>query len=493
MRVYCARCKLGDYRGEQCLVCRLPFRFRCRHCATFLTADGECACVVDCRQCKLRHSRHQACQPPRAFGELLSSSSTRAQWQGPATIGLGHHQSVLEVSPLEIPPLKLADEPAAIATCSFNFRYHANYGMGALKYDPVGCSAVLDERACGRLRELRGWREVSLQYCLLSAPECMDFSHKILAVPSVGCPKALALPSLLNRLLWVKGAKKRPTVLVVHESEMTVYERSLGKQLAACGVGLVAWSCQQPVVGFGVSRLAAQETVCLFPEARGNVVLCDVNVIDNPRVASGYETDEEGGEPFKKVNRSTSLYASAGMGTGIATKKWDAKKSVFEGTGASSGGRGRPIEQVVIVGDEMLYDPCFITSSEDADLTASIVFEENAVRARPRLSSTTLKARAPIEKVDFNEFGYECNAYMELRAHYLRKLNHEDGVVIAYNKDHATTTLTVGALAEFIAASIAAESVKKGKKEVKLDPVVLRSLIIEKILLQYKTQFLYKL
>ncbi|MBL6986355.1 MAG: hypothetical protein ISR72_04775 [Methylobacter sp.] len=372
-------------------------------------------------------------------------------------------------------PPTLSQSASPIATCSFNYRYHNNGGQGALKYDPVSCSVIHDVEACHTLRQLRGSETVSFTFFPMLLPLCTQFDRKILAVPSIGCPSFLQNTIVVNRLLWAVEARKRPTVLVVHSSEASAYLTMLGDVLERVGVGLVAWCCREPVLGFGVSRLAAQQYASTLGE-RGDIVLCDVNVVAHEKIASGYDTDNESSFTVK----GTCLYTGAGSGSGIPMFKYVDKQGLVP-TKAAKGGPTRPIEQVVTVGDEMLYDPCFITSSEDADLTASLLFEESLMRlGRSRLSAKTFKyPRAEIQKLNLGH--NTCLSYTRIRDGYLRTLAHEDDVLINYRRRGQVRKMTVGALAKDIASNL------------KLDPVMIRSLIIEKILLTFKSKYIYTL
>jgi hypothetical protein len=238
-------------------------------------------------------------------------------------------------------------------------------------------------------------------------------------------------------------------------------------KMEACGVGIVAWRSTPAVYGFGVSRLAAQQLGQDWGE-RSEVVMCDVNVANLNKVESGYESDRE--EKTRKAVRSTTLYMSAGQGAGTPRRTWDdgsLKKRRAEG------GKGRPLEQVVTVGDELLYDPCFITSSEDGDMTAGFLDEENRMRQRGSVSSSSFRGTPQIEKVDLGTV-YLADAYGKARDAYLKSLDWEDQVLIVYRQDDEERTVTVGALAAEFAT----------KHGLKADHI--RSLIIEKILLQHK-------
>lgn len=369
-----------------------------------------------------------------------------------------------------VEPGLLAELEEPIAVCSFNYRYHKFNGVGALKYDPVSCSKVTDLNACQLLLSLRGNYRLRVKLKPLILPACIEIDKKVVAVPSVGCPKALQVEDILSHLLWANGARKRTTILVVHESEEKIYYQKLKNLLIKYGVGLVSWSCKEPVLGFAVSRLAAQQSASIIGTRRC-AVLCDANVMHSKRIMDGYDSDVEKKFPVKSPSMR---YTGAGLGTGVPLKQYDGGE--FTPTKAAVGGMGRPIEQVVTISETTFYDPCFITSSEDADLTEEFLFEENLCRLRGQASKKTFVKNGLIEKLDINKFGFETNNYMQLRHDYLSSLNYEDNIPILYSKDKKLTPMTVGKLAYEIATTH------------RLDPVIIRSLIIEKILLQYKNQ-----
>lgn len=492
MNVYCSDCKLGDFKGSQCLVCKTPFQYRCAYCGTYLTDAGRCLCVRRCKKCDKEHSSRKLCD---FFTHSGFGKSKTEEWCVSLTIGLGYppiNKSLL-APPIQYPTFPfLISRDNPIAKCSFQVRYHKNKGQGALKYDPVICSRIHDEASCMRLRELRGWGQLSFHFCLALSPKCPDFNRKIMVVPSVGCPNVLSKNSFVKRFLWATEAKTRPVVLLVHESEVGVYVKNVSGVLAEFGVGIVVWRCTSPVLGFGISRLAAQQCRCLFSDSRFDVILCDVNVaasseipkpkkklslIPSKTVDMGYTSDDEDFTGWK--NSTTFVYMSSGFGTGIPTLEFEGETMPLKKTKAAKGGEGRPVEQVVVVGDdELLYDPCFITSSEDADMTAGVEYELSFIPSKVS-ERLTLKSDSRIDKVDIAPYGNYTNAYMELRNLYLQSLRHEDATVIEYYEKEKTCNVTVGELAGKIA------------KAYGLDRVVIRSLIIEKILLEYKVRHLY--
>jgi hypothetical protein len=354
-----------------------------------------------------------------------------------------------------------------VAVCSYVFRYHDNDGKGAMKYQPVSCSKILLPDHCDELRRRRGHGAIQFHFEMKLEPGCKNHERKVMTVPTIGCPGMLTQLDFCKSLLWAAHASERPTVLVVHADEADVYMQLVRDKMEACGVGIVAWRSTPAVYGFGVSRLAAQQLGQYWGE-RSEVVMCDVNVANLNKLESGYESDRE--DKVRKAVRSTTLYMSAGQGAGTPSRAWEEgglKKRRAEG------GKGRPLEQVVTVGDELLYDPCFITSSEDGDMTAGFLDEENRMRQKGAVSSSSFRGTPKIEKVELGPV-YLADAYGKARDAYLKSLDWEDRVLIVYREDKKERTVTVGALAAEFAETHG------------LNADHIRSLIIEKILLQHK-------
>ncbi|WP_085611926.1 MULTISPECIES: hypothetical protein [unclassified Pseudomonas] len=383
-------------------------------------------------------------------------------------------------------PAKLSDfkKGDAVAYCSFVYRYHDNGGKGAMKYQPVGCSNIYLPAQCEELRQRRGRAKVKFKFEMLLKPGCNDVHRKVMAVPTIGCPALLKDINFCRALLWAAHAEERPTFLVVHGAEAKCYMDNVGDVMEKLNVGIVSWTCDQPIAGFGVSRLAAQQAGLHYSH-RGIVVMSDVNVVNTGNLQSGYETDREDKLPFK----STYRYSSMGSGSGVPVYKWrdpvvadevedGAQVGMMVEAKKSEGGGGRPLEQVIMISDELMYDPCFITSSEDSDVTATFVAEERSWRSRGRIDHKTFRVKSrTIEKVDMGNV-FLTQAYGKLRDDYLATLTWEDDVKIEYYEDEKIRTTTVGTLA------------KEFADKHKISALHIRSLIIEKILLKYKEQAL---
>jgi hypothetical protein len=413
---------------------------------------------------------------------------------------------------------------APVADCSYVLYFNKYKGRGAMKYSPVDCNRVLDLASCEYLRALRGYGKIQFNFEMILSSGCTAFDRKILTVPSIGCPKLLANKKFCEQLLWAANARERPTYLVVHAMEAEVYLYRLGGLLAELGVGIITWSCEQPVLGFGVSRLAAQEIGLSYGRRRSKMVMSDVNVTAMNNLKDGYASDKEG--TVTKDVKSQSLYLAAGLGSGVPLVAWTGE--ALKKNSNKQGEDGRPLEQVVTVGDWLQYDPCFIASSEDADMTQAFLHQENVLRSRD-IGKNAFRRTRYIVKVDLatglpektigpvldqlerellahhasasqgdgggdkalaeddveadsvddidpasaeeaTEDPDHTNAYRLARDQYLRSLSWEDGVPIYY----MGSATTAGELAKSLADQHG------------LNPLVIRSCIIEKILLSYK-------
>lgn len=89
-----------------------------------------------------------------------------------------------------------------VAVCSFVHRFHDNSGRGAMKYQPVDCSEILESARCNELRRRRGIGTINFGFETKLAPLCQDYNRKVMTVPSIGCPKLLGDINFCERLLW---------------------------------------------------------------------------------------------------------------------------------------------------------------------------------------------------------------------------------------------------------------------------------------------------
>lgn len=333
-----------------------------------------------------------------------------------------------------------------VATCSYHYRYANTAGAGGLKYQPVKCSAIHQADRCQVLRQQRGGGgRLQLRFDLVLPPGCRDFRHKVMVVPTIGCPERLAKVDFCRKLLWAARAAGRPTFLSVHLSEAAHYLETVGDTMRALGVGIVAWECDQGVLGFGASRLAAQQFGRLCGGRRTEVVMCDVNVVEPNRrsTRSGYGTDDEDGTYQSK--RTGVLFYASGSGTGVPRYGWNGTQ-LTEQPG-EKGGSGRPLEQLVVVDSGTCYDPCFVMSSEDANLTDAFLSREQQLR--PRASVKTFRAGLDIRKVEMGP--RTCEDYANRLALFLDGLAGEREFVVTYEERDRSVPLRVGDLALLIA------------------------------------------
>ena len=364
-----------------------------------------------------------------------------------------------------------------VAACSENNRYIRLPAArtGGLKYQPVGCSGILDEGACDELRRRRcGGQNRSFHFHTVLSPACEDYTLKMMVVPSIDCPEDLMDEAFCKKLLWAVGARKRPTFLFVHESEIAAYLTFVAPMMSALGAGIVAWRDDTPGIGFGLTRLAAQAFGRRLGR-RSEIVMCDVNVVEREHVpkknqqiktkplsTNGYGTDEERAERQKLEADGKVFALASGYGTGITRLLYTGPEVPLQRIKNDHAGSAdeRPLEQVVTVSEDVDYDPSFITSSEDRDF-------EKQLHA---IGISTAKRDFEIFKVGFTGASLSQNAYRAKRKQYLASLAWEQGIRITYQGSETT----VGALANKFAT------------EFHLHADELASLIVEQILLRHK-------
>jgi len=356
---------------------------------------------------------------------------------------------------------------AYVTSCA---RFDKNQGTGAMKYSPVDNVKAVDIEECEKLRKRRAGTRSRLSFTTLLEPQSQA-GKKMMVVPSIGCPERFTDEAFVTGLLWGQRSTARQTVLMVHESEAKTYEKEIGDTLKKLGVGLVAWKEEKGVLGFGISRLAAQ--LYGYSDTVEDVILCDHNVLaGNKDQKAGYETEAETtkkGGP-KKIKKKK-LYWSIGPGTGITTYHLNANQMPEKTQGVSAGGAGRPVEQVVIVNKRMSYDPCCITGSEDMEMTHEVL----SLSTHHKPSVTQYRGPKTINKT-------ETGANLSTMYQQMWKANQEQlyeggekEVEIMYFTDGECHRTTVGALS--------AEIVNKYPN---LEKTKISSLIIDKILLAHK-------
>ncbi|MEL6538707.1 MAG: hypothetical protein AAFQ98_25030 [Bacteroidota bacterium] len=299
-------------------------------------------------------------------------------------------------------------------------------------------------------------------------------------VPSVGCPEFLTNRAAVGHLQWAVHAQERPTILLVPASELQTYIDQAGRVLQYYGVGLASWESNTGLLGFGASRRAAQAYAESLNGKREEVVLCDVNAVESQDVADGYDTgDEKDGDHSLRAVRGPLKYSAAGMATGIPWYDYEEEKDKLKSRGASKGGATRPIEQVVIVGFRMPYDPSFITSSEDADLTQTLLSQETALH-QEAITAATFKHKARIRKVHLGSSYLAGNRYMDQRAQLLQQLDYEDNIQVIYRKKWGNDEKVTGRQMSL------RDLARRIARSVNQDYRVIRSLILEKIILEAK-------
>lgn len=400
------------------------------------------------------------------------------------------------------------DEKTPIARIYISGRYIEFLGVGGLKYGAVDCSEIYKQDACEFIRKQRGHGNIKFAFemCLeRHLPEQVE-EQKVMVVPTVGCPKALNTVERCRTLLWGANGRARPTFLIVHHLEAKVYLRELERILQELGVGIISWTTERPIYGFGVSRLAAHAAGECFGNS-GTVIMCDVNVLNSTDLDKGYATEPDDILPenskFKLV-QSSAMYVSVGRGSGIPLKQFDGD-SLVKIPRAKAGSDARPIEQVVIVGDELRFDPCFIMSSEDFDLSEAFLEDQRSFPAADgsarNLGFPSYKFEFKIEKVAIGGGGHTNDYFIE-RSNYLIGLSEEDDYLVRIPKeveegkkkskkkkktkrtDSDFEDITIGDAA----ARVVSKLVNKGKvfenaQEKAAFTLEIRSLIIEKILL----------
>lgn len=343
-----------------------------------------------------------------------------------------------------------------IAKINVVFRYMNCLGAGALKYGPISCSKIEDFDACQNIRSERVKGQVSFTFKVLLEPGARytQTEPKLIpmVVPTIGCPSDLKDLIKCRAMLWSSAARERPTYLVVSHLEGDIYMQQLGLNLKQLGVGIISWSTKKPLYGFGVCRLAAQTAAENFG---GNctIDMCDVNVLD-PSLKNGHQVDKVKFAIKKKAKSTvdakvlgTAWYTSTGKGSGIPLLKFDGY-TLSKLPSAGIGGGGRPIEQVITIGDELLFDPCFITSSEDMDMTEQFLHEQNWSRTKvtvhkgkelkdvkplSKMKYASFKDKMTITKVLFDQ-GPLTHEYMIKRNEYLMQLSNEGSYIVSVPK-----------------------------------------------------------
>ncbi|UTZ27598.1 hypothetical protein HB761_13065 [Vibrio campbellii] len=384
------------------------------------------------------------------------------------------------------------------ALIRFNYRYVVSDNTGALKYEPAVVDQILN-----RSRELervyyrrqindQSPRQTRQQSQNASLPTASHFEERIapqsstgtaLIVPSVGMPQQFLIKEKLQELYWYTEGTSRPVYLFVHQSELALYDEQMGAYLRDAGVGLVGWEFESGTVGFGATRKAVVD-FCKQNQFK-KVTMMDCNVL-----MSDMDLISAAEQATSKVKDDTTLYFSLGSTSGDTYEKGSEapKQTMVE----SDNVRGRPIEQFTMLNTNVLFDPAFISSSEDIDVSndmkffesinkdKSIEFKELKLKLQdaqkiqyPRINKLRLNATSDIYNEKFKE-------------HLTQIANKEKDLVVQVQTDMGKGTekkfhnVTIQTLSEFIAQ-------KLGK-----DALRIQSLIIEKILVKYKNMSIGK-
>lgn len=317
-----------------------------------------------------------------------------------------------------------------------------------------------------------------------SSPTLKKDRKKVMVVLSTGCPEQLSDFNLMQRLLWAHAAGIRRTYMLVHSSELDIYRTKVKSLLDRLDVGLVSWNAGD-VVGFGMSRRAAQE---LASKIAGDIecFLCDHNVLHSAEIIENCKTDSEEDSEEETVPGTEAAHL-CGMGTGQSKALSVARRFAQVDLSLSNSGlespvrpsnagslTGRPIEQVVKVHPKFPYDPCFITGSEDRDLTVRFLL------GKTEMEIIRSKKSSPIKKIAFSNNA--STKYEGCLIKYLNQLGEfENQLSLTYERsckelgfDSAHAYVTLSELSSHLARVFQRPELR------------LRSLIIEKFLLTYK-------
>jgi hypothetical protein len=327
----------------------------------------------------------------------------------------------------------------AIAHIKFNSSQQNGYLTApAMKYSPITATSIdgdaLKEIYKNRVKATRVNIELKEIISCTNVEE-MSFleeksSHKALTIPSVGCPMSLKEHIKNDSLFWTyeksQDLKNRPRALVVHACEAEMYKKHFGDLLQGKNIRLYSWTAknakEQEAYGFGLSRLACQFVGQMISSAK-KVIECDVNIINISKapktlrerkdLQSGYDTDNEQKYGFQNTN-----YYSIGSGGAGLTKrkilkggkqKWGKVSSVEENN-------SRPAEQLVVVdSSKAQYNPAFICSKEDADMTMKYQGAKG--------NKTIIKGKIDIPNFQMTD---DKNGYMAKRKEFLEQLYNEE-------------------------------------------------------------------
>ncbi|MPY23959.1 hypothetical protein [Shewanella sp. YLB-07] len=392
------------------------------------------------------------------------------------------------------------------ASVRFSYRYVTSNNTGGLKYDPAIVDKLLaNEYNSDKLEDVYYGRQVhdsntstiadrtrskqpeALTKCIMKISPNKQAGTPLI-VASVGMPKEFKNDRGLEKLYWYNQSDSRPVYLFVHKSEVNLYEVTMGEILRKKGIGLVSWEYPSGQVGFGATRKAAVD----YSADKGfnKVIMMDHNVAD-----SQYDLISMAEDATSEIGDGSALYIGLGASSSTLSArpvKAHLTKKII----------GRPIEQLTMLNDKVQFDPAFIASSEDMDLTKDMLFF-NSLNQEELISSSYLKlqdkntgAYPKILKVPLSATSRD---YIQLVDDLLKKLSEEEKDIVIQVKSGVNASeknyvgeevsqkehfVTIGTLADFI-------SDRLGK-----DKSRIQSIIVEKMLLQYKhanTRSAYKL
>jgi hypothetical protein len=257
----------------------------------------------------------------------------------------------------------------------------------------------------------------------------------------------------------------------------------MGAYLRDAGVGLVGWEFESGTVGFGATRKAVVD-FCKQNQFK-KVTMMDCNVL-----MSDMDLISAAEQATSKVKDDTTLYFSLGSTSGDTYEK--GSKAPKKTTVESDSVKGRPIEQFTMLNTNVLFDPAFISSSEDIDVSNDMKFFES-INKEESIAFKELKLKLQdAQKIQYPRINkLRLNATSEIynekfKEHLTQISNKEKDLVVQVKTDMGKGTepkfhnVTIQTLSEFIAQ-------KLGK-----DALRIQSLIIEKMLVKYKNMSMDK-
>ncbi len=268
----------------------------------------------------------------------------------------------------------------------------------------------------------------------------------------------------------------RPVYLFVHQSELNLYQEQMGTLLQAAGVGLVGWSFESGTVGFGATRKAVVDFCKLNHLKKITMMDCNVLMSEMDLISAAEEATSE-------VKDDTTLYIALGVTSGDTYEKGTKAPNSLLNEGAV---KGRPIEQFTMLNRNVLFDPAFISSSEDIDVSNEMKFF-NSIDQQKSIALKDLKLHQKLDdelesqypRINKLRLKATSNVYNDkFKAHLTQISENEKNLVIQVKTGTKPNVqkhnVTVQVFSEYIASTL-------GK-----DPLRIQSLVIEKMLVKYK-------